>query len=486
MKLFAPSLMVLGCVLAALSLFMLVPILVAINDQSAHPGAFLRAAGLCLAAAVVFAGMGYRPWRRSSGLLPRQMFLITASVWIVVPFFAALPLYLGISGLSWSDAVFEAVSGMTTTGSTVLTGLDNMSRDLLLWRSQLQWMGGIGIIGMAAAVLPFLRIGGMKLFRTESSEWSDKALLRTRGLLKQMLLVYISLSGVCALTYYAGGMSAFNAVNHAMTTLSTGGYSTSDNSFGQFESLGLHWAAIIFMLAGAIPFVVYVRSVHEQSLRPLIDRQIFALLAILAGLSLLLWLAVAEWTAPADQITLITQIVFNLTSVVTTTGYANTDYGVWGSFTVALFFFATFIGGCSGSTSGGMKIFRIQLSALLISEQVSKATHPHQVFSRKYNGRVVSDDVFTSLVAFMFVLMLSLVVVMLALAATGLDFLTAVSGAATALMNVGPGLGDTIGPAGNFQSLPVAAKWVLCGGMILGRLEFLTIIIIFSRAFWRG
>lgn len=373
---------------------------------------------------------------------------------------------------------------MTTTGSTVLTHLDTMPKDLLLWRSMLQWFGGIGIIGMAIAILPFLSVGGMKLFRTESSDWSDKSLPRTQDLIKQMIFIYFGLTAACALLYFVFGMDWFNAINHAFTTISTGGYSTSDSSFAQFDSPMLHWICILFMILGASPFYLYIRFIKHRDLAILKDKQLGGMLAIIAILTLVLTLEL-YLRLGEDFWRIVTQVSFSLVSVITTTGFASDDYSLWGSFAVALFFFATFIGGCSGSTSGGVKIFRVQLCFTIIREQITRAIHPRAMMARHYNGVPVSDDILTSLVAFLFIMVISLTVLTLLLALTGLDLVTSLTSSATALMNVGPGLGTVVGPTGNFSSLSVVAKWLLCLGMIMGRLEFLTIIVLFSPAFWR-
>lgn len=490
MKLISPSLLVLGVVLNTLAAFQLIPAMLAMVLESGNHGAFFTSAAVSSVAGTILAIVGNH--YRASNLQPRQMFLITASAWLVVPCFGALPLALHGDGVSFTDAVFESVSGMTTTGSTVFVGLDAMSADVLLWRSLLQWFGGMGIIGMAIAVLPFLSVGGMKLFRTESSDWSDKSLPRTQQLLKHMVYSYMVLTLLCALSFWIFGMDWFNAVNHAMTTISTGGYSTSDSSFAQFPSLALHWIAILFMILGATPFVLYIRFIKHKSVMVFADAQVRGMLMILAALTVSLTVAAmvsaatnlgignATGLAPA-----LTHAAFNIVSVVTTTGYASTDYMQWGSFAIAIFFFATFLGGCSGSTSGGIKTFRVQLCFTVIREQIAKAIHPRAVMTRRYNGSQVSDDIVTSLVGFLFIMALSLTFMTLVLAMTGLDLLTSLTASATALMNVGPGLGDIVGPAGNFSTLSASAKWVLCLGMIMGRLEFLTIIVLLSPAFWR-
>ncbi len=482
MKTFSPVLIVLGVVLCFLALLQGFPALLAWGMHTGNLPAYALSALSSGGTGLICIAVGHA--HRSPHLQPRQMFLITATCWLVVPVFGALPLLLTLDGLTLADAVFESVSGMTTTGATVLVGLDGMAADVLLWRSLLQWFGGMGIIGMAIAVLPFLSVGGMKLFRTESSDWSDKSMPRTQQLLKHLVLVYGVLTLLCALLYRAFGMDTFNAVNHALCTISTGGYSTSDSSFAQFSSLTLHWIGIVFMILGASPFVLFLRALKHRSLAPFRDRQLRGMLLMMAAMSGSLALVVwqAGEVSAGEALTLAT---FNLVSVVTTTGFASGDYTLWGNFAIVVFFFATFLGGCSGSTSGGIKTFRIQLCLTLIREQVARAIHPRATLPRAYNGVTVSDEILTSLVAFLFVMVLCLTVMTLLLAMTGLDLVTSLTGSATALANVGPGLGPIIGPAGNFSTLSDAAKWVLCGGMIMGRLEFLTIIVLFSPAFWR-
>lgn len=482
MKTFSPVLIVLGVVLCFVALLQLFPALLSWRLASGNLSGYALSALLSGGAGLISIAVGHA--HRAPHLQPRQMFLITATAWLVVPLFGALPLLLSLEGLSLADAVFESVSGMTTTGSTVLVGLDAMAADVLLWRSLLQWFGGMGIIGMAIAVLPFLSVGGMKLFRTESSDWSDKSMPRTQQLLKHMVLVYVVLTLLCALLYRVFGMNTFHAVNHALSTISTGGYSTSDSSFAQFASPALHWICIVFMILGASPFVLFLRVLRHRSLAPLADRQLRGMLLMMAGMSGSLALVVWQ-TGDSSLGEALTLATFNLVSVITTTGYASTDYMLWGNFAIVVFFFATFLGGCSGSTSGGIKTFRIQLCLTLIREQVARAIHPRATLPRAYNGVTVSDEILTSLVAFLFVMVLCLTVMTLLLALTGLDLVTSLTGSATALANVGPGLGPIIGPAGNFASLSDTAKWVLCGGMIMGRLEFLTIIVLLSPAFWR-
>ncbi|HEX5056361.1 MAG TPA: TrkH family potassium uptake protein [Gammaproteobacteria bacterium] len=483
MSVFHPALFIVGVIALMFSLLMVLP--VALLAFGEHPdwAAFVTGSGICLASGLLLV---FRFRGSLKRLRPRELFLITVMSWIAASCFGALPFMLSDYHFTAADAFFETVSGITTTGSTVIVGLDSMPSDILLWRSLLTWLGGIGVIGMAVAVLPFLQVGGMRLFKAESSDWSEKALPRARVLAKSLVLVYLVLSVLCAAAYVAAGMDLFDAVNHAMCTIATGGFSVWDSSFGHYRSsMAIHWIGILFMVLGALPFVLYVRFWGQ--FRPgiiLNDSQVrgFLLLLILASLSLA-FLQVHTSGAPLAQA--LTLAAFNVTSIVTTTGFVSGDYSQWGSFAVAVFFFLAFVGGCSGSTSGGMKIFRFQLSLILVHEQVRKLLHPHGVFSRLYNGRKVPGDIIVSAVAFSFMYFMAVVVITLILAVLGLDLVTSLSGAASALGNIGPGLGGIIGPVGTFKSLPDAAKWVLSAGMLLGRLELLAFVVVLTADFWK-
>lgn len=419
-------------------------------------------------------------------LKPRYMFVLTVSSWFIIALLSALPFYLSDNGISAADAVFEGTSGITTTGATVFTGLDDFDQDLLLWRSILQWMGGIGIIGMFVAVLPFLRVGGMRLFATESSEWTDKALPRMKTLSRGLLMVYVTFSVVAVVTYWLSGMSLFDALNHGLTSIATGGFSTSDMSMGKFDDLILLEASF-FMMLGSLPFFLFVREMHGQRGVLFRDQQVRLFVSILlivpALLTLYRW-----WMSPVafDPVHNYISTLFNVTSVVSTSGYASEDYSAWGPLAFVLFFFLMFVGGCSGSTAGGMKIFRFQLSLIILREQLMRLLHPRAVFTRNYNGRAVSDEIISSMIAYTFIFLLCLLIITVLLASLQLDFITSLSGALTAITNVGPGLGDIIGPAGTFGPLPDAAKWILAVGMLMGRLEILSVVIVLSPAFWRG
>jgi trk system potassium uptake protein len=449
------------------------------QDPEVH--VFLASAGLSAAvggALVVFL-------RASSfNLVARQLYLLTSASWVVMSLAGALPLFFSHFQLSFADAVFEAVSGITTTGSTILSEIESLPPSLLLWRSILQWLGGLGVIGMAVSILPFLRVGGMRLFHTESSDWSDKSMPRIQTLARALLITYMGLTLACTLAYWLAGMTPFDAIAHAMTTVSTGGYATDDRSMGRFSNAIL-WVAIVFMLLGALPFTLIIGFLRRPRLASLRNQQVAGLLLIICTVSAILT-AYLIFNGDHAWFDALTQATFNLVSVISTTGYASADYTQWGTFSIALFFVVMFIGGCSGSTSGGMKVFRFQLSYLFLRSQMHKLVHPNGVFPAQYNGRAVPDDIMLSAVAFSFLFFLCLAAITLLLALMGLDLLTSLSAAATALTNVGPGLGDIIGPAGNFAPLPDAAKWLLSFAMLLGRLELLTMMVLFSSMFWRG
>ncbi|NVD35492.1 TrkH family potassium uptake protein [Marinobacter lutaoensis] len=466
-----------------LSIFMTLPVHLLAFSGAPNAMAFAESAAIVCGLGILGILCTYRQPR---DLKPRFMFVLTVSSWLIVALLSALPFYLSNHGISMTDAFFESTSGITTTGATVFSGLDQMDPDLLLWRSILQWMGGIGIIGMFVAVLPFLRVGGMRLFSTESSEWTDKALPRMKTLSRSLLFVYVVLTAFGVLIYWLSGMTLFDAFNHSLTSISTGGFSTSDQSMGKFNDLILLESTLL-MILGSLPFFLYVREIHGQHGVLFRDQQVRLFLAILFVVPVLITLY-RWWVSPIPFNPLHNYVatLFNVTSVITTTGYASEDYSTWGPLAFVVFFFLMFVGGCSGSTAGGMKIFRFQLSLIILREQLMRLLHPRAVLSRNFNGRAVSDEIISSMIAYTFIFLLSLLLITVALAAMELDFITAITGALTALTNVGPGLGDIIGPADNFAPLPDAAKWVLSIGMLMGRLEVLSVVIVLSPAFWRG
>ena len=472
---------VLGLLLLALAVIMLVPAVVDLAQGSDDWRSFVLAAGT-----TGFVGglavLATRETQRFQ-LDIRQGFLLTTLAWLIVPAFATLPFTR--LGYSYTDAYFEAMSGLTTTGSTVFVGLDALPPGILLWRSLLQWVGGIGIIVMAIVLLPFLRIGGMQLFRTESSEQSEKIVPRAFHMVAGIGAIYAGLTVLCAILYGIVEMSPFDAINHAMATLSTGGYSTHDASFGHFTRPVTHWLGAAFMLAGALPFVAYLRLVRGDRRALVDDPQVRALVVFFVVVigSTGTWVALTQDVDIEEAFRL---AAFNIVSVVTTTGFASTDYTLWGPGAVALFFVIMFLGSCAGSTSGAIKVYRHLIIWQLIRAKLQRLTSQHQVIPLRYGGRKIPEEVPSAVLAFVAALLGTTALFTIALGFLGLDLVTALSASATAITNVGPGLGPIIGPAGNFASLPDAAKWLLCLAMMLGRLEIFTVLLLFTPAFWRS
>lgn len=418
------------------------------------------------------------------GLSIRQTFLLTTTVWLALPLFGAIPLMLGATELRFVDAFFEAMSGLTTTGSTVISGLDDLPRGLLLWRGILQWVGGIGIIVVAMVFLPELRVGGMQIFKSESFDTFGKILPRAQAIAKQISLIYVSLTMACMLVYMVMGMGPFDALVHSMTTIATGGFANYDASFGAFAG-PVEYAASVFMILAALPFVRYVQLINGHGTPMLRDSQIRGFLMTL-GLLVAIATGVLYYTRPHGGEEALRSALFNITSIMSGTGYASADYMQWGSFLVMIFFFTGLIGGCAGSTACSVKIFRYQLLFASIRGQIQRIRSPHGVFITRYEGRPVNAEVLSSVISFFMFFVVTLGVVAWGLALTGLDFVTAVSGAATAVANIGPGLGDTIGPAGNFSTLNDPAKWILSAAMLIGRLELMAVYAILTVRFWRG
>jgi trk system potassium uptake protein TrkH len=482
---FRPVFLVVGLLLGAFSGLMLLPALADALGGREEWKAFGTSA-LVLAALAM--GLTSASWGRIEQLTLRQGFMITTVSWLALAAAAALPLWLGPKNLSLTDAFFEAMSGLTTTGATVVSGLDNAPPGFLLWRSMLQWIGGVGVVIMAIAILPFLSVGGMQLFRLESSDNSDKILPGASAIATAILWLYVFFTSMCAMIYWIMGMSAFDAVNHAMTTIATGGYSTRDASFGYFlDNPDIHGpvdlVATAFMIIGALPFGVYLLALRGQFNAPVMDSQVRFFLAA-AALFIAIIAARIVVTFDLDLFTGFRLAAFNTISIMTGTGYASTDYSQWGPFAVGFFFCIMFVGGCAGSTSCGLKIFRLQVAFAALGLYARRLAHPHRVTVARYNGRPITDAVFQSVLSFFFIYFAVFSTVAVALSVLGLDTVTALSAAGSAIANVGPGLGDIIGPAGTYGPLPDAAKWILSIAMLLGRLELLTVLVMLTPSFW--
>jgi trk system potassium uptake protein len=474
----------LGTFLSGIAVLMLLPALADYSTGHRNWTAFVSATAISGGAGGAMI-LAFRTGRRPV-IGRREGFLLTSLTWIVICAFAALPFALSAARLSYTDAFFEAMSGLTTTGSTVMTGLDSESHGVLLWRSMLQWIGGIGIIVLAVMMLPYLGVGGMQLFRTESSDKSDKIRARASEVTWEIFSIYAVLTLVCAISYTIAGMSLFDAVCHAMTTLSTGGFGTKDASMGAFATPAVEWIGVLFMFLGGLTFTLMARAVWHGDWRVLArDEQthwyVFAIASFI--LAMTLWQVGMN---DRDLESALRSSTFNIVSVVTTTGFASEDYSLWGTLPVTLFMILLFVGGCTGSTAGAMKIFRFCILGSFAKWQIRSLVHRNRVLLPTYNGIPVTDDVVRSVIGFIVLYIFAFVMLGLAVSTFNIDILTAYSGVAQAMGNVGPGLGPIIGPAGNFASLPDGAKWLLAAAMMIGRLELLTVLVLFTPTFWRG
>jgi trk system potassium uptake protein TrkH len=470
-----------GILLTILSAFMLLPAALDLHADKPDWLAFLLSSFLS-----AFVGIGLflsnRGFRGEMQL--RDAFIMTTLSWFVTAFFSALPFMFSELRLPLADAMFEAVSGLTTTGSTVIVGLNDAPPGILLWRALLQGLGGIGIIVLAIAVLPILKIGGMQLFRAESSDRSDKVMPRSGQISVAIGAIYAALTFTCAFALWAVGMTPLDAFCHAMSAVSTGGFSTKDASVGHYDSAAVEAILILFMIFGSLPFVLFVKALNGKPQSLTDDVQVRALAATLA-VSVTL---VALWLSSETGIPLAAAFrhaAFNVVSIVSTTGFVTQDYSLWGSFAVTAIFFLSAFGGCTGSTTGGIKMFRLYLLVQIARTQIAHLIQPHAVIQPRFNGKRVSGSVSYSVMSFVALYGASFMAVAVILSALGLDFLSAVSAAAASLGNVGPGIGPVVGPSATFAPLPDAAKWTLSGAMLLGRLEIFTILLLFSGRFWR-
>ncbi len=476
-----PILYVIGILLMILSISMIAPIIADLYFKSPDWKVFALSAVFTsfFGGALVLSNKS-----KSYSITVRQAFLLTVISWVSIALFGTLPFMFSELEMSFTDAFFESISGITATGATIMTSIETAPPGILLWRAMLQWLGGLGFIVMAMSILPLLKVGGMPLFRTESSE-SEKALPRAAQLAKSIGGIYIVLTFSCMIGYVSVGMTGFQALAHSLTTLSTGGFSTFDTSFRAFETAGPEIVGIIFMILGGLPFILYIKMINGKSNSILKDSQVRFFLSIIAISTLCLVAYLTTYTdmQPAEALR---KSLFNVISVMTGTGYASADYYSWGGFPISFFFFLTFVGGCAGSTTGGMKVFRFQVLFSVFRVQLKKLLHPHGVFIPYYNGKPIPKDIPLTVMGFFFAYIITFAFGVMALSFIGLDFMTAISGSATAISNVGPGLGEIIGPAGTFSPLPESAKWIMGFLMLLGRLELFTVFVIFSAHFWKS
>ena len=413
----------------------------------------------------------------------QQAFLLTALSWLSIAIFGSLPLIFSEVNFSFTNAFFESMSGITTTGSTIIPNLEEMPKAILLWRAILQWLGGIGIIVMAITLMPIMNVGGMQLFKISNSDSSEKILPKSKEIALRLIYIYSGLTTLCAISYKILGMNTFDSITHSMTTIATGGFSNYNESIGFFNSFSIEISAMIFIILGSLPFIAYIKFLNGNKRIFFSDIQIRTFLKII--LISILILSIYLFLDKSSELNFRT-VLFNVISILTGTGYVNAQFDNWGGFPLIIFIGLMFIGGCAGSTTCGIKIFRFQILYSFVLNQLKKIIYPKGIFVLKYNQSPVDDKFTASIISFIYMYLVIFFAITALLSLTGLDFITSISGAATSISNVGPGLGSTIGPNGNFSSLPDISKWILSFGMILGRLELFAILVLFLPSFWRN
>ena len=414
----------------------------------------------------------------------QQAFLLTSLSWLSIAIFGSLPFVFSSLQLSITDSLFESMSGITTTGSTIIINLNDSPKGILLWRALLQWLGGIGIIVMAITLMPIMNVGGMQLFKISSNDASEKILPKSKEIALSLILIYSGLTFICSIFYKIFGMNYFDSITHAMTTIATGGFSNYNESIGYFNSATIEITAIIFIILGSIPFIAYIKFLNGNKRIFISDSQIRTFIKIIIVSIIILFFYLAFQNKNFSEINL-RSISFNVVSILTGTGYVTQQFDNWGNFPLIFFLILMFIGGCAGSTTCGIKIFRVQILYLFLVNQLKKIIYPRGIFVIKYDSNNVDDKFMSSIISFIYLYIIIFFVITALLSLSGLDFVTSISAAATSISNVGPGLGTIIGPNGNFSQLPDFSKWVLSFGMILGRLELFAILVLFLPSFWQ-
>ena len=470
----------LGILQIILGISMLIPILTQII-YSELDSSFIGAAIISIIFGVLFFLSNLNHDKK---LNLQQAFLLTALSWLTIAIFGSLPFIFSNLELSITDSFFESMSGITTTGSTIISNLQEAPKSILLWRAMLQWLGGIGIIVMAITLMPIMNVGGMQLFKISSNDSSEKLLPKSKEVALRLIYVYLTLTTFCTLTYRIFGMSIFDSITHSMTTIATGGFSNYNESIGHFNSLSIEISSMIFIILGSLPFIAYIKFLNGDKKIFFLDAQIKSFIKIIIFSVILLSLYMLFYTSDFSFINL-RPIFFNVISILTGTGYVTGEFDVWGSFPLVFFLMLMFIGGCAGSTTCGIKIFRIQILYVFVVNQLKKIIYPKGIFLIKYDKNTIDDKFMASIISFIFLYLVIFFLLTALLTLSGLDFVTSISGAATSISNVGPGLGSTIGPSGDFANLPEFSKWILSFGMILGRLELFAILVLFLPSFWK-
>ena len=469
----------LGILQIILGLFMLIPIIAQFIYREVDPSFFGSSIITIIFGTLFF--LSYLNHDKKLNL--QQAFLLTALSWLSIAIFGSLPFVFSSINFTFVNAFFESMSGITTTGSTIISNLNEMPKGILLWRALLQWLGGIGIIIMAITLMPIMNVGGMQLFKISSNDSSEKILPKSKEVALRLIYIYTGLTALCAISYLIFGMNFFDSITHSMTTIATGGFSNYNESIAFFNSSKIEISAMIFILLGSLPFITYIKFINGDKMIFFNDIQIRAFLKVifLSIIILSIYLAFNH----SENFNFMA-ILFNTISILTGTGYVNAQFDNWGSFSLVLFLILMFIGGCAGSTTCGVKIFRIQILYSFIIINLKKIIYPKGIFVLKYNQNPIDNKFISSIISFIYMYLIIFFFITALLSLTGLDFVTSISGAATSISNVGPGLGSIIGPNGDFSSLPDASKWILSLGMILGRLELFAILVLFLPSFWRN
>jgi trk system potassium uptake protein TrkH len=471
-----------GLLLSGFAVMNTLPALADIFAGNREAVVFLAVAGISLfcGQVLIFANLQHRARQFSI----KQGILLAVAGWLSLALVASLPFIFGPLHLAAADAFFEATSGITATGGTVLRHLEHASPGILLWRALLQWMGGIGVLALATAVLPDLNVGGMQLFRTETARLDDRLVQRARRLLSGIMLVYSALTIVLWLLLWLAGMSCFDALLHALSTISCGGFSSSDQSVGHWHRAGIDWVILVGMLLGGAPFLLHWQIAQRQWRLVAKNSQIrwYLMLILISSLAITFWLVIEQDAKPLPALR---HSLFAVTSVMTGSGFATLDWSRWTGFPLAVLFLLTFIGGCAGSTAGGLKVFRLQILLANARLQLRRLLQPNAVLLPQFDGNIVSESVVESVLGFLFVYVLSFALLAMALSFLGMDFAPAIGAAASALANLGPGISPSIGPFSSFAALPAAAKWLLAAAMLFGRLEMFILLAVFSRDFWK-
>ncbi len=473
---------IIGILLIVLGISMLVPYFLQIFfNENSH--SFLASAFITIFFGILFMLANLESEFK---LNLQQTFLFSTLAWIFIAIFGSIPFMLSTVNFTISDAFFESMSGITTTGATVMTNLDDSPKSILIWRALMQWLGGIGIVVMAITILPLLKVGGMQLFKMDGSHNTEKILPRTFEVATIIITTYFILTLSCSFLYWTFGMSIFDSIAHSMTTIATGGFSTHNDSIGFFKNSNIEIIASIFIVLGSIPFISYLKFIKGNRKIFIQDIQIKGLmyLLIVSIFIMFIYLMLAQYEGSIFEKIRISS--FNVISILSGTGYVTDDFGLWGKFSLIFFLFLMFIGGCAGSTACGIKIFRLQMLVIFFKNQIKKIISPNSIMIMKYNNQKITDSFINSIIVFVFSFLFIYLIIAMLLSITGLDFLTSLSGAASAISNVGPGLGDMIGPNGNYKNIPDISKWILSFGMLLGRLELFAVLILFFPSFWRG